>query len=285
MFKYFKRKGFWTILLTALLLLIIMELSSSNRQEITLLEKLIRESYAPMQGGVDKLRQGISRVRIDLVGGQALQERLTTLEVENNRLSLENMQLRENKSEVERLRTLLDYKQAQQDQYVLEAARVIARSPNNWYKTITIDKGADSGIAINMPVISPDGLVGKVVSVSGNSSQIWLITDREMAVGAILQETRETKGIVEGMGDNGTLRMINIPYYSQVKNNDKVVSSGLSETYPPGILIGLIKDIKKEANGLVLSATVDPAVDFNQLEEVLVIKEFRVVEDPVSKGV
>jgi len=285
LFKYFKRKGFWTILLTALLLLIIMELSSSNRQEITLLEKLIRESYAPMQGGVDKLRQGISRVRIDLVGGQALQERLTTLEVENNRLSLENMQLRENKSEVERLRTLLDYKQAQQDQYVLEAARVIARSPNNWYKTITIDKGADSGIAINMPVISPDGLVGKVVSVSGNSSQIWLITDREMAVGAILQETRETKGIVEGMGDNGTLRMINIPYYSQVKNNDKVVSSGLSETYPPGILIGLIKDIKKEANGLVLSATVDPAVDFNQLEEVLVIKEFRVVEDPVSKGV
>lgn len=285
MFKLFRRKGFWTILLTALLLLVIMELSSSNRQEITLLEKLIRESYAPMQVGVDKLKQGISHVRVDLVGGRDLQERLTALEIENNRLSLENMQLRENKSEVERLRTLLDYKQAQQDQYVLEAARVIARSPNNWYKTITIDKGADSGIAINMPVISPDGLVGKVVSVSGNSSQIWLITDREMAVGAILQETRDTKGIVEGMGDNGTLRMINIPYYSQVKNNDKVVSSGLSETYPPGILIGLIKDIKKEANGLVLSATVDPAVDFNQLEEVLVIKEFRAVEDQVSKGV
>lgn len=285
MFKLFRRKGFWTILLTALLLLVIMELSSSNRQEITLLEKLIRESYAPMQVGVDKLKQGISNVRVDLVGGRDLQERLTALEIENNRLSLENMQLRENKSEVERLRTLLDYKQAQQDQYVLEAARVIARSPNNWYKTITIDKGSDSGIAINMPVISPDGLVGKVVSVSGNSSQIWLITDREMAVGAILQETRETKGIVEGMGDNGTLRMINIPYYSQVKNNDKVVSSGLSETYPPGILIGLIKDIKKEANGLVLSATVDPAVDFNQLEEVLVIKEFRAVEDQVSKGV
>jgi len=285
LFKLFRRKGFWTILLTALLLLVIMELSSSNRQEITLLEKLIRESYAPMQVGVDKLKQGISHVRVDLVGGRDLQERLTALEIENNRLSLENMQLRENKSEVERLRTLLDYKQAQQDQYVLEAARVIARSPNNWYKTITIDKGADSGIAINMPVISPDGLVGKVVSVSGNSSQIWLITDREMAVGAILQETRDTKGIVEGMGDNGTLRMINIPYYSQVKNNDKVVSSGLSETYPPGILIGLIKDIKKEANGLVLSATVDPAVDFNQLEEVLVIKEFRAVEDQVSKGV
>lgn len=285
MFKLFRRKGFWTILLTALLLLVIMELSSSNRQEITLLEKLIRESYAPMQVGVDKLKQGISNVRVDLVGGRDLQERLTALEIENNRLSLENMQLRENKSEVERLRTLLDYKQAQQDQYVLEAARVIARSPNNWYKTITIDKGSDSGIAINMPVISPDGLVGKVVSVSGNSSQIWLITDREMAVGAILQETRETKGIVEGMGDNGTLRMINIPYYSQVKNNDKVVSSGLSETYPPGILIGLIKDIKKEANGLVLSATVDPAVDFNQLEEVLVIKEFRAVKDQVSKGV
>jgi len=276
--KIFKSKSFWTILLTVLVLLVIMKSSASNRQEITLLEKLVRESYAPLQSGVDKLKQGIGQSIIRLAGGPDLEEQLKTTTIKNNLLSLENMQLRENEAEVERLRSLLDYKQAQNDQYVLEAARVIARSPNNWYKTLTIDKGTASGIDMNMPVINPNGLVGKVVSVSSNSSQIWLMTDREMAVGAILQETRETKGIVEGLGDNGQLRMINIPYYSPVSEGEKVISSGLSEIYPPGIQIGVIKDIKKDVNGLVLSATVEPSVDFDQLEEVLVIKQFRGTE-------
>ena len=278
MLKIFKSKSFWTILLTVLVLLVIMKSSASNRQEITLLEKLVRESYAPLQSGVDKLKQGIGQSIIRLAGGPDLEEQLKTTTIKNNLLSLENMQLRENEAEVERLRSLLDYKQAQNDQYVLEAARVIARSPNNWYKTLTIDKGTASGIDMNMPVINPNGLVGKVVSVSSNSSQIWLMTDREMAVGAILQETRETKGIVEGLGDNGQLRMINIPYYSPVSEGEKVISSGLSEIYPPGIQIGVIKDIKKDVNGLVLSATVEPSVDFDQLEEVLVIKQFRGTE-------
>jgi len=273
--KIFKSKSLWTILLTVLVLLIFMKSSASNRQEITLLEKLIRESYAPLQSGVDKVKQEFGQSLIRLAGGPDLDEQLKTLTIKNNLLSLENMQLRENEAEVERLRRLLDYKQVQDPQYVLEAARVIARSPNNWYKTLTIDKGAASGITINMPVINPNGLVGKVVSVSSNSSQIGLITDREMAVGAILEETRETKGIVEGLGNNGKLRMINIPYYSPVRDGERVVSSGLSEIYPPGIQIGLIRDIQKEASGLVLSATVEPSVDFDQLEEVLVIKQFR----------
>jgi len=276
--KIFKSKSFWTILLTVLVLFIIMKSSASNRQEITLLERFIRESYTPMQSGVDKIKQEIGQIVIKLAGGPDLEEQLQILTTENDTLSLENMELRENKAEVKRLRSLLDYKQAQEARYVLEAARVIARSPNNWYKTLTIDKGAENGIAVNMPVINPYGLVGKVVSVSSKSSQIWLITDREMAVGAILQETRETRGIVEGLGNNGKLRMINIPYYSLVSEGDRVISSGLSETYPPGILIGLIDDIEKEANGLVLSATVEPSVDFNQLEEVLVIKQFRGTE-------
>ncbi|PKM77431.1 MAG: rod shape-determining protein MreC [Firmicutes bacterium HGW-Firmicutes-15] len=284
MFNFLQKKSFWTILITALLLLVIMKLSSSNRQEITVLEKLLRDSYSPLQTGVDKLKIGINQISVGMAHKKEIEEQMVALETKNNLLSLENQQLRENKAEVERLRSLLAYKQAQQDQYDLEAARVIARSPNNWYKIITIDKGAENGIAGGMPVINPDGLVGRVVSVSTNSAQILLITDREMAVGAILQETRETRGIVEGMGDSGTLRMINIPYYSQVRVGENVVSSGLSETYPPGIHIGSIQVVTKESNGLVLSATVSPAVDFNQLEEVLVIKKYRQVEANGNKG-
>lgn len=284
MFKIFKNRSFWTILFTVLVLLAVMKSSAGNSREITMLEKIIRESYAPLQSGVDKLKQGIGQTLIRMAGGQDVEEQLKDLTIKNNLLSLENSQLRENEAEVKRLRALLAYKQTEDSQYVLEAARVIARSPNNWYKTLTIDKGTSSGIAINMPVINPDGLVGKVASVSNNSAQISLITDREMAVGAILEETRETKGIVEGLGDNGKLRIINIPYYSPVKDDERIISSGLSEIYPPGIPIGRISDIQKDANGLVLSASVQPSVNFDQLEEVLVIKQFKGTAEQGGKG-
>ncbi len=284
MYKFLRKKGFWTIVATLLLLIVVMKFSSSNRQEITLLEKFMRDTYAPLQIGVDKLKVSINRISLGLARKDEIEAQLEALQIKNNLLSLENQQLRENRAEVERLRVLLAYKEAEQDQYDLEVARVIARSPNNWYRIITIDKGSARGIAAGMPVINPSGLVGKVVSVSTNSAQIWLITDREMAVGAILQETRETRGIVEGMGDNGNLRMINIPYYSQIQVGENVVSSGLSATYPPGIHIGTVQSIEKESNGLVLSATVTPAVDFNQLEEVLVITKFRQVEVQENKG-
>ncbi|MDD4801808.1 MAG: rod shape-determining protein MreC [Syntrophomonas sp.] len=274
MFDFLRKKSFWTILITALLLLVVMELSSSNRQEITILERFVRDSYTPLQKGIDKLQALNDRINLIIAQKKNMEGQIAELKMQNNQLSMENQQLRENKSEVERLRGLLTYKQSQEHQYDLEAARIIARSPNNWYKIITIDKGSENGITGGMPVINPDGLVGRVVSVSTNSAQIWLITDREMAVGAILQETRETRGIVEGMGENGALRMINIPYYSQVKVGEHVVTSGLSETYPPGIHIGSIQEVKKESNGLVLSATVSSAVDFNRLEEVLIIKKY-----------
>jgi rod shape-determining protein MreC len=283
--RFWRRKGFWTILITALVLLIVMRLSSSNRQEITGLEKFIRQSYAPLQVGLDRLVQGIGHARIKLVGGADLAARIANLENENSLLNQEIMLLRDNQAEVDRLSGLLSYQQSHKDQYDLVTARVVARSPNNWYRTLIIDKGTESGLAVNMPVINPYGLVGKVVTVSSNSSQIWLITDREMAVGAILQKTRDTRGIVEGMGDNSQLRMINIPYYSLVSEGEWVVSSGLSDIYPPGIQIGSIREIKKDANGLVLSATVEPAVNFDQLEEVLVIKNYRGQQEIASRGV
>lgn len=220
------------------------------------------------------MQQGLAQIGINLLGLNSIQDQLEEERSKNDRLSLENMQLRENKAEVERLRNLLGYKLARQDQYVLEAARVIARSPNNWYRTLTINKGADYGFAVDMPVINAVGLVGKIINVSSDSAQVLLITDREMAVGAILQETRENRGIVEGIGNNGELRMINIPYYSSVADGERVVTSGLSQTYPAGIQIGTIKDIQKETNGLVLSAAVAPFVDFDRLEEVLVITSF-----------
>ncbi len=271
-------------MLTALILILVVKLGSSNSQSLSGAAQLVRESYAPLQRGLDLVQQGLVNFGTNLLGIQSVEEQLQAEQDKNAQLNLDNMQLREYKAEAERLRILLNYQNTQSGQYSLEAARVIARGANNWYNTLTIDKGANYGLAVNMPVITPEGLAGKIVNVSRSTAQVLLITDREMAVGAILQQTRENRGIVEGFGD-GQLKMINIPYYSTVQEGEAVVTSGLSQVYPPGIQIGTILTIQKEANGLVQSAFVQPAVNFDRLEEVLIIKSFNVVTQPANKGV
>jgi len=273
------------ILAVVVIFLVFMKYSSSTRAEITALERIIRDSFTPLQSGLSGLRRGLDGVSLGLAKKQDLKEQINEFTIRDQRLSQENQQLREYKAEAERLRNLLAFKEKNSEQYTLQAARVIARSPNNWFKVITIDQGSQDGITQGMPVINPDGLIGRVSNTSKYSAQVELITDREMAVGAILQNTRETRGIIEGLADSNTLGMINIPYYSQVKKGERVLSSGLSEFYPKGIPIGTIKAVKREANGLLLSATVRPAVKFDELEEVFVIIQFRSLsEEKANEG-
>lgn len=284
MFRIIYKKSFWIVLAVVVLCLVFMKYSSSTRAEITVVEKIIRDSFTPLQNGLDGLRRGLGGVSLGLAEKKDLTEQITELTQRDKRLKRENQQLREYKAEALRLQRLLAFKEKKQ-QYTLQAARVIARSPNNWFKVITIDQGSEDGISQGMPVIDADGLVGRVSNASKQSSQVILITDREMAIGAILQNTRETRGIVEGLGNSDTLGMINIPYYSRVKKGEKVISSGLSEFYPKGIPIGTIKAVKREENGLLLSATVKPAVKFDELEEVLVITQFHILPDEeANKG-
>lgn len=279
MFKFVGKKNFWALLAALLIFLILMYFSAGVRNEITMAERLLQESIAPLQNGLSGLKRGLSTVSTGLENKQELARQLAQVKKQNDALSLENQQLREYKAETERLRILLDYRQAHQEQYELLAARVIGRHPNNWFELITIDKGTRDGINPGMAVINADGLVGRVSSVSYNSSQVTLITDHEMAVGAIVQNSRETQGIIEGMGEANMLRMINIPYYSKISQYEKVVCSGLSQFYPKGIQIGYVQTIEKEANGLLLTATIRPAVEFDKLEEVMVITQMYPPDD------
>lgn len=275
MFKLVGKKGFWAVLGLLVIFLIFMKYSSSTRAEITVLERVLRDSFTPLQTGLSGLKRGIAGVSTGLENKQELARQIEQLKRKNNDLSLENQQLREYKAEAKRMRLLLNYQQENKEQYDLTVARVIARQPNNWFNLITIDKGSADGIVQGMPVINADGLVGRINNTSYHTAQVTLITDREMAVGAIIQNSRETQGIIEGMGETNSLQMINIPYYSKVGKYERVVCSGLSEFYPKGIQIGYVQAVKKESNGLLLSATISPAVAFDKLEEVMVITQFR----------
>ena len=278
MLKFFKNRFFWALLLVIVISLVVMNLTAAQRSNITFVEKIIRDTYVPLQSGVSSFRSNWDRRTAVFNDKSQLQQQIKLLEEKNNQLALENQALQEYKQESFRLRKMLNFYNANRENYDLLPAHLIARSPNNWYESITIDRGSRQGVQKDMPVISPGGLVGRVESVSENSAQVSLITDREMAVGAIIQKTRETNGIVEGLGDSDQLRMINIPYYSKINEGDRIVSSGLSTIYPPGINIGTVTEVTPEPNGLLLTAMIKPAVDFNKLEEVFVITSYHPVE-------
>jgi len=278
LFKLFKSKFFWLLLLVIIISLVVMNATAAQRSNITFLEKVIRDTYVPLQSGISSFRNNWDGWTAVFSDKRHLQQQVKLLEAENGQLSMENQSLQEYKQESFRLRKMLNFDNANREKYDLLPAHLIARSPNNWYECITIDRGSRQGVEKGMPVISPNGLVGRVGSVSENSAQVSLITDREMAVGAIIQKTRETNGIIEGLGDSNELRMINIPYYSKINEGDRIISSGLSAIYPPGINIGTVMEVSREPNGLLLVAMIKPTVDFNKLEEVFVITGYHPVE-------
>lgn len=279
MFKLLRNKYFWAIILIVIASLSIMSMTTAPRQEVTVVENIIRDIYSPLQKCTGNIRGNWGGISYIFSNKRSLTERINTLEEKNKQLSLDNQLLREYQSEAKRLKKLLDFKEANIDKYTLLEAGVIARSPSNWYNTIVIDRGKNHGVYYGMPVITPEGLVGKVMQVNNTTAEVNLLTDREMAVGVILQRTRETNGLVEGLGDGNLLRMGNIPYYSSVEVNDRVITSGLSTTYPKGIDVGIVNKISREPSGLLLTAEVKPVVDFDRLEEVLVIIDYQPITD------
>jgi len=260
-----------------------MSQTSLPREDMTILEKAVHSVYTPLQNGVNNVRGHWGNLGYLFSDKRALQSRIQELEQRNARMSIDNQALREYEAQAKRLQEMLEFKEDNLDIYDLQAAEIIARSPNNWSKSMLINVGANDGIKQGMPVIHPDGLVGRISKVSSNSAQVSLITDREMAVGVILERSRETNGIVEGTGSSVLLRMNNIPYYSSIEEDDRVITSGLSANYPKGIDVGIVSKVNREPSGLLLSAEVKPAVDFDRLEEVLVITNYHPPEVDVDE--
>lgn len=193
---------------------------------------------------------------------------------ENRRLRQEiralrgqNAELRELASATERLAALLELKQHQDPETI--AAQVIGRDTTNWYRAVVLDKGERDGIREEMGVITPSGVVGRVVKATASTSMVLLLTDPNNAVAALIQRTRD-EGIVEGT-PQGLARIKYVPLLSSVRVGDSVVTSGLAGGFPKGLAIGRITRIEKAEGDLFQSAEIASDVDFSKLEEVLVI--------------
>ncbi len=208
--------------------------------------------------------RGVWTGYIDLHGARADNKRL---QAEVDQLRLRNFELEAGAREAQRLQNLLDFREAHPEVPML-AAQVIGASADPTSHTLFINRGSRDHLRRDMPVITPEGIVGKIVEVfSNDTAQVLLIDDRDSGVGALFADTR-THGVVQGTGDP-------LPVMDYVANDEKVhpgeviLTSGEDRIFPKGLPVGVVKDASNSTPFQIIH--VQPAVHLDRLEDVLVL--------------
>ncbi|MFH1523330.1 MAG: rod shape-determining protein MreC [Chloroflexota bacterium] len=205
----------------------------------------------------------------------SLRQRNAELEAEVASLQTQIIELQQQVTETEVLSTLLDFARAN-PAYSYKAASVIGRDPSPFLRYVIINIGSNEGILSGMPVVTNKGLVGRVDAVIGEAARVQLVTDAASAVNVRMQASN-TEAILVG-SITGDLSLDMIPQDATVQVGDVVLTSGLGGSYPPNLLVGQVVSIRKLEYELFQQAAVQPNVDFNLLQFVLVIANFRPVD-------
>ena len=224
-------------------------------------------SFSEVQRGTMAVINGVRGMWSGYIALQQVQEENNALKHELQTMQITLQQERAEAQRTDNLRQLLELRERAQLDTV--AAEVIAGAASPDFKTVTIDKGSSEQLATDMAVISPAGVVGRVILPSRRASKVQLLIDRNAAAGALIERTR-VQGVVVGIGD-GMLRMQYVPGTADVKTGDLVVTSGIDGIYPKGFVIGTIDHADRGA-GAYHEIVIRPAVDFSRLEEVLIVR-------------
>jgi rod shape-determining protein MreC len=268
-----QRAPIWlvTLLVANLIIMAIDARDADGRQKIL---RVWTQTFAsPLQNASSKASgattgffQDIWNFRSTARENEQLRERLTQVETE-----LHSAQ--QAAAENERLKTLLNLNETSDIKNI--PARVIARDPSVWFNTITINRGTSSGIAVNMPVISGGGIVGRVITVSPWASQVMLITDEKAGAGAVVGQLGQSGalGSIRGRADLG-VALIEMRYVSgleKVEVGDYVMTTGQDGIYPPGLNIGRVVDVKSGTATTAHQILIQPGAQLDHLEEVAVL--------------
>lgn len=204
-----------------------------------------------------------------------LRQRNSALEAENSRLQVQIVELQQQVTESNLLSTLVDYERRHvENQYI--AASVIARDVSPFMHYVIIDRGSDDGLRKGMPVVTQQGLVGSIAAVTAGAARVQLINDPGSSINVILQQS-DVEAVLNGQ-ITGEIQLNMISQNAVVQAGDLVMTSGLGGNYPADLVIGQVVTIRNEASSLFQSASVQPAVDFSQLEIVLVITNFQPID-------
>jgi len=242
------------------------QVRSPEQRRIGWLGVAVQVVLAPMASGLSRIGDVVDR-------GWALITEIGRLRTENRRLAAEvarlreeNAQLQDAAQEAQRLRSLMAVRQ---QSFRTVSARVIGRDPSHWFNTLLIDRGPRDGVRRNDPVVTSEGLVGHVIEASGGWARVLLILDPRSAIGVLVGRSRDA-GVAEGQGQP----MLRVKYLSrdaEIQPGDQVVTAGLGEIYPRGLVVGTVVDVSRGEGDLFREALVRPAADLNHLEEMVIL--------------
>lgn len=266
-----KNKGFIVFSLVLVLLIGYTSYNARQRDSQGWLEQQVNRLLAPLEKGASFVVQSIRGFFQGF--GELLSLRATNAELraELSALQMQINLLSETERENQRLRELLAYR-VQNPQLTMQMAKVIAISSNPWQEELVIDQGTADGLKNDMAVVTHLGFVGRIYEVGQTSSKVVLISDARGPVAGQVQETR-VRGTVEADPTNpGWLRMIRLPRDADVQSGHRVVTAGTgSLALPAGLVIGEITAVEPTPDGLQLLAHIRPNIDFDSLENVLVV--------------
>ena len=253
----------------------IISLSIQSSTLVLTLEGIISAITMPFQKAYDGAQGGVSRLWAGFTELTEVRDELK--KTRSNLQKYESMagEMSELKRENDRLRELLGMKE--RVEYASIPATIISKDPDNWFRTIIINKGSGDGIKVNMPVIAYQGgqkaVVGTVIEVRGSISRIAPIISPTVRIGVKLQESR-FPGLLCGYSGNSNLcKMDYISRAAYIRFGDMVITSGQGGVFPPGLLVGtVIKSYSLESSAYQ-RAIVKPVIDYNLIEDVFVIKK------------
>lgn len=263
----------YCLLILSIISILLMGLSLITDKLNGPLRAVANYTIVPMQNGINTVGVWMSDLTKNLDTLKELQAENDALKSEINELTMKNNLLQLDKEELTRLRELYKLDEYYSD-YKTIGARVTANDSGNWFRSFIIDKGKKDGIKVDMNVLAEGGLVGIVTEVGPNWSRVRSIIDDASNVSALVLSTSDTC-IVNGdltLMQDGKIRFEQLPNNdTEIKSGEPIVTSHISNKYLQGILIGYMNEIHLDANNLTRSGYIIPAVDFQHLQEVLII--------------
>lgn len=267
---YKKKTGIVGIIITIIILVILVFISNMNVENLSHIENAISTIVMPIQNGITYLKNKITGNDTFFADISKLQQENEELKQRNSELEASLRELEIVKSENATLKEYLDLSE-QYGNYKTKAAYIISKDISNYSNVFVINVGKNDGIEANMTVISDQGLVGHILSVTDTTAKVQTIIDTASSVSSTISTTRDSIIVSGTLDNNSMLKATYIPTDATLVQGDNVETSGLGGIYPKGIHIGTISQIVNTKNITDRYAMIEPAVDFSKLETVLVI--------------
>jgi rod shape-determining protein MreC len=267
--KLLSRRRAIVTCVSVILLATLIYSTARDRERLSVAEHVLREVFAPVARGANYVSRTVSSWVSFVVSIGRMKRENEALSAEVDHLRSEVVQLSEAARENARLSSLLQLTSSLEGRTV--AARVVYRDPGSWLESAVIDKGSGQGLASGMAVVGPRGVIGRTTSVTAHTATVLFAIDPRSAIGGIDSRSRDLV-IAEGIGDgSGLLQVRPIGAECDIVAGDVIVTSGMGGIYPKGHIVADVISVEQDKYGVSKTAVARPRVDFQRLEEVLVL--------------